>query len=194
MRSTIDQEFKGISISRISVYGRKIGRTLVWIGIVAFALPAFTGWAADHQSIVRGRELYLRYCAACHGNDADGRGPIAEDLKESPTDLRYLGERYGMMPLPTATIARFIDGRQDVAAHGPRDMPVWGRRFYDAWVAHRTGEEDLQVQINEIVAYLNAIQIGVAAAGEPTFAPDEPLASGRSTSLVWNSWQMNCSA
>jgi Cytochrome C oxidase, cbb3-type, subunit III len=157
VRSTIDQEFKGISISRTSVYGRKIGNALVWIGIVAVALPAFTGWAADQQSIVRGRELYLRYCAACHGNDADGRGPVAEDLKESPSDLRYLGERYGR-PLPTPTIARFIDGRQDVAAHGPRDMPVWGRRFYDAWTAHQAGEEDLQTQIDEIVIYLNAIQ------------------------------------
>jgi mono/diheme cytochrome c family protein len=157
VRSTINQEFNGISIARISVYRRKIARALLWIGIMALALPAFTVWAADHQSIVRGSELYLRYCAACHGNDADGRGPVAEDLKESPPDLRYLGEHYGR-PLPTATIARFIDGRQDVAAHGPRDMPVWGRRFYDAWVAHRAGEEDLQAQINEIVAYLNAIQ------------------------------------
>lgn len=157
MRSTIDQEFNSISVNRISVYGRKIGRALVWIGIVALAFPAFSGWASDQQSIVRGRELYLRYCAACHGNNADGRGPVAEDLKASPPDLRYLGERYGM-PLPTATIARFIDGRQDVAAHGPRDMPVWGRRFYDAWTAHQAGEENLQTQINEIVTYLNAIQ------------------------------------
>jgi hypothetical protein len=50
-------------------------------------------------------------------------GPVAEDLKASPRDLRYLGERYEM-PLPTGTIARFIDGRQDVAAHGPKDMPM----------------------------------------------------------------------
>ena len=77
---------------------------------------------------MRGRELYLRHCATCHGNDADGRGPVAEDLKESPSDLRYLGKRYGM-PLLTGTITRFIDGRQDVVARGPRDMPVRGRRF-----------------------------------------------------------------
>jgi mono/diheme cytochrome c family protein len=129
---------------------------LLRIFIVAIALPTPV-WASEHQSVVRGRELYLRYCAACHGKDADGRGPVAEDLKTTPPDLRYLGERYGM-PLPIGTVARFIDGRQDVAAHGPRDMPVWGRRFYDEWMAHQSGEEDLQTQIREIISYLNAVQ------------------------------------
>ena len=113
--------------------------------------------ASAQEAVVRGREYYLRYCAPCHGNDADGRGPVAPALKASPPDLRYLGERYGL-PLPTGTIARFIDGRQDVAAHGPRDMPVWGRRFYEVWAAKKSGKGDLQTQIRDIVQYLNAIQ------------------------------------
>jgi hypothetical protein len=82
---------------------------------------------------------------------------MAHALTTSPPDLRYLGERYGM-PLPTGTIARFIDGRQYVAAHGPRDMPVWGRRFYDVWKAKQSSEGDLQVQIRDIMHYLNTIQ------------------------------------
>ncbi|MBV8055945.1 MAG: hypothetical protein JO071_11970 [Deltaproteobacteria bacterium] len=89
--------------------------------------------------------------------DALGQGPMARALKTSPPDLRYLGERYGK-PLPIGTIARFIDGREYVAAHGPRDMPVWGKRFYDVWTAKRSREGDLQVQIREIALYLNAIQ------------------------------------
>jgi mono/diheme cytochrome c family protein len=113
--------------------------------------------ALAQETVARGRDCYLRYCAPCHGKDADGRGPVAPVLKASPPDLRYLGERYGM-PLPTGTIARFIDGRQDVAAHGPRDMPVWGRRFYDIWATRKSGEGDLQTQIRDIVQYLNAIQ------------------------------------
>jgi mono/diheme cytochrome c family protein len=113
--------------------------------------------ASAQEAIVRGREYYLRYCAPCHGNDGGGRGPLVSALKASPLDLRYLGERYGM-PLPTVTIARFIDGRQDVAAHRPRDMPVWGRRFYEVWAAKKSGEGDLQTQIRDIAQYLNAIQ------------------------------------
>jgi len=105
-----------------------MGRRPFWVIILALAFPAFTGLASDHQSVVRGRQLYLRYCASCHGNDADGRGPVAEDLKVSPPDLRYLGERYGM-PLPTGTIARFIDGRQDVAAQWPQRHAGMGKAF-----------------------------------------------------------------
>lgn len=104
-----------------------------------FALAFLAGSASGQQSIVRGRQYYLHYCASCHGNEADGRGPMARVLKASPPDLRHLGDR-DRMPLPTGTIARFIDGRQYVAAHGPRDMPVWGRRFYDAWIAKQSSD------------------------------------------------------
>ena len=38
----------------------------------------------------------------------------------------YFPSRCGN-PLPEDVIAKFIDGRSDVKAHGPRDMPVWGR-------------------------------------------------------------------
>ena len=169
MGSSIDLEFKGSLGSRISGYRGKTASAAICFVILTLA---FRGWASDQQSIGRGRQLYVRYCAACHGSDADGRGPVAEDLKTSPSDLRYLGERYGM-PLPTATIARFIDGRQDVAAHGPRTMPVWGRRFYEAWTAHEAGEEDLQIQIREIVRYLNAIQ----QVPRPLTSPHSPVTS-----------------
>jgi mono/diheme cytochrome c family protein len=173
VRLTMDEEFTSILVdSTASVHRRKMSRVAIWIVMLALTLPAFTAWASDQQSIVRGRQLYLRYCAACHGKDADGRGPVAEDLKASPPDLRYLGERYGM-PLPAGTIARFIDGRQDVAAHGPRAMPVWGRRFYDAWTAHQSGDEDLTTQIREIVRYLNAIQ----RVPRPSASPRSPLTS-----------------
>jgi mono/diheme cytochrome c family protein len=171
VRSTNDQDFTTISMIRsISVYGGKMGRAQIWLVILALAAFPADGWASDQQSIGRGRQLYVRYCAACHGTDADGRGPVAEDLKASPPDLRYLGERYGM-PLPMGTIMRFIDGRQDVAAHGPRDMPVWGRRFYDAWTAHESGEEDLDTQIREIVLYLNVIQ----QVPRPAASPHSPV-------------------
>jgi hypothetical protein len=76
------------------------------------------------------------------------------------------------MTLPIATIARFIDGRQDVAAHGLRGMPVWGKRFYEAWTTHQAGEEDLQAQIREIVEYLNAIQ-----QTPPPASPPSPISS-----------------
>jgi mono/diheme cytochrome c family protein len=163
-------EFQDGSATKRWASGRGT-RIALGLLILAIAFPTRAAWASEHRSVVRGRELYLRYCAPCHGVDADGRGPVAGDLKASPSDLRYLGERYGT-PLPIATIARFIDGRQDVAAHGPRDMPVWGKRFYEAWTTHQAGEEDLQAQIREIVEYLNAIQ-----QTPPPASPPSPISS-----------------
>ena len=50
-----------------------------------------------------------------------------------------------------------IDGRLEVKAHGPRDMPVWGERFY----AEPHGNELLvESRITKLVAYLRSIQTG----------------------------------
>ena len=97
-----------------------------------------------------GRVLYGRYCASCHGPAADGHGPVASVLTHSPTDLRRLGDRDGR-PLDAARIARWIDGREDVAAHGTREMPVWGDRFH-------APEGGIDPRIRAIVAYLDTLQ------------------------------------
>jgi mono/diheme cytochrome c family protein len=71
----------------------------------------------------------MQLCASCHGADASGDGPVALTLKMPPTNLRLLSDLYGN-PLQEDKVARAIDGRAAVKAHGPRDMPVWGERFY----------------------------------------------------------------
>jgi mono/diheme cytochrome c family protein len=126
-------------------------RSALVLGIVVFAIVA-AAFAArtPPRRTVDGRELYVRYCAACHGLQADGNGPLASVLRVAPTDLRRLGERRGR-PLPAEPIARFIDGREAVVAHGPRDMPVWGERFH-------APEDVIDPRIKAIVAYLETIQ------------------------------------
>jgi hypothetical protein len=63
-------------------------------------------------------------------------------------------ERFGN-PLPEDQVARYIDGRAAVKAHGPRDMPVWGTRFY-----YKSGGDERRARqwIAELVAYLQSIQ------------------------------------
>jgi hypothetical protein len=68
--------------------------------------------------------------------------------------LRLVSDRYGN-PLPEDQIARFIDGRADVKAHGPRDMPVWGERFY---LETQGSEREVKHRIAKLVAYLQSIQ------------------------------------
>lgn len=77
-----------------------------------------------------GELLYERHCASCHGVDARGDGPLASSLTPRPSDLTTLQARNGGSWDPGAVMAT-IDGRRVVAAHGPRDMPVWGTVFTD---------------------------------------------------------------
>ena len=54
--------------------------------------------AGSDAQVARGRELYVRECAACHGEKGLGDGPRAAELKSPPTPLadpRYLAGRTG---------------------------------------------------------------------------------------------------
>jgi mono/diheme cytochrome c family protein len=75
-----------------------------------------------------GRDLYLRYCASCHGVAGKGDGPASGALQPPPIDLTGVRERYGSS-YPIRQIMSAIDGRYPVRAHGDSAMPVWGVVF-----------------------------------------------------------------
>jgi mono/diheme cytochrome c family protein len=116
----------------------------------------FIASSAAADDVARGRVLYLRNCASCHGVKGDGRGPVAPALKTPPADLRLLSHRYGD-PLPEDQIARFIDGRADIAAHGPRDMPVWGEQVWK-YPEGKGPSGQVTSRVADLVAYLESIQ------------------------------------
>jgi len=75
-----------------------------------------------------GKEEFESKCATCHGTSAKGDGPQSLSLPTKPADLTILAKKNGGV-FPTRRVYEIIDGRQEVAAHGPRTMPVWGRFF-----------------------------------------------------------------
>ncbi len=75
-----------------------------------------------------GRALFLRYCASCHGDEGRGDGRVAASLATPPPDLTTLATSKGTSFDPAEVMAT-IDGRRDLAAHGRREMPVWGVAF-----------------------------------------------------------------
>jgi mono/diheme cytochrome c family protein len=101
--------------------------------------------------VERGRELYVRHCAACHGVDGRGSGPAAAALRKKPADLTVIqkaGEEF-----PLYRVMTFIDGERVVPAHGTREMPIWGKVFRRA-----EGEALKQLEIYALAKYLEAIQ------------------------------------
>lgn len=75
-----------------------------------------------------GKREYDSSCASCHGLKGKGDGPYKPFLTKSPTDLTVLSKKNAGI-YPFHSVYAIIDGRQDVAGHGPRDMPVWGAAY-----------------------------------------------------------------
>jgi len=123
--------------------------------------------AAEPILVESGRASYLKHCSACHGLQARGNGILKPVLLVPPADLTRIAERRGGV-FPDAEIARYIDGREDVVAHGSREMPVWGRVFASPVADGTTGEEVVRGQLWVLVEYLRSIQVGpVAPEGSP---------------------------
>ncbi|WP_323765508.1 c-type cytochrome [Marinovum sp.] len=111
------------------------------------------------QDLGKGREDFLQYCAACHGHDATGNGPMAPSPVLPPPDLTELSDlNKGVFPI-LDVIAR-IDGRDTLVAHGS-PMPVY-RDFFEGkgvTVQDETGALIMTSQaIIDLVIYLESIQ------------------------------------
>lgn len=129
-------------------------------GALGLALAAGTARAADTATVYSttvGKATYATYCASCHGFDLRGKGEIASTLSKNPTDLTELSAKANGV-FPTERLTAVIDGRVEVAEHGPRDMPVWGDLFL--WPEGDTPERRIQVdrKIGELVAYIRSMQ------------------------------------
>lgn len=111
----------------------------------------------DAKRIQAGKELFVRYCASCHGEDASGNGPVASELKEPPKDLRLISQRFGK-PLAEAAVIERIDGRRQAAAHGTKTMPVWGDKLMGNVSESSVKETMTRGTLSQIVSYLDSIQ------------------------------------
>jgi mono/diheme cytochrome c family protein len=125
--------------------------------LIALTLAAST-WICPRPlaaaAAPNGAELFVTYCASCHGTEGTGNGPLARALRHAPANLTEIARNNGGM-FPAARVRRIVEGR-DVESHGDRDMPVWG----DAFKTTRDGRsrETADARIGAIVLYLESIQ------------------------------------
>jgi mono/diheme cytochrome c family protein len=116
---------------------------------------------SDGFKAANGRVSYRLYCASCHGASAKGDGSVAKFLKVPPADLTMLSQKYGGI-LPEERLREIIDGREEVRAHGRREMPIWGDVFQsplsDTEETEESGSERAERKIEELIVFLRTIQ------------------------------------
>lgn len=113
------------------------------------------GGSAEEPWPPTGRELYVRYCASCHGMSGKGDGPVAASLSRPPSDLTTLAQQGRF---DQANLMAIIDGRRVVPAHGTREMPVWGAVFGAEFEDEPYAEYTVLLHAETLVEYLRTIQ------------------------------------
>jgi len=122
---------------------------------LAFAqAPQVLNIPVHHTSANSGREMYEAYCAACHGKDGKGHGPVAAALKVPPMDLTVLA-RQPAGKFPSIRVYRAITGEAGISAHGSKEMPVWGPIFMSMSHQH---ESEVHLRVANLTDYIKSLQ------------------------------------
>ncbi|MCU0765165.1 MAG: cytochrome c [Burkholderiaceae bacterium] len=113
-------------------------RTRMLAALAGAALVLTPALATAQQSVDVGRREFESNCAVCHGATGKGDGPYM-------TYMNFTAE---------------------LAVHGPRDMPIWGRDYLrQAADAYRDYEGPynasmyVRSRILALIDYLNRIQV-----------------------------------
>jgi mono/diheme cytochrome c family protein len=97
------------------------------------------------------RVMFDNYCAVCHGKTGIGDGPAASALAKAPADLTRISARNNGQ-FPEVRVKRYIEGLDEVPAHGSRDMPMWGDLF------RSLSPDTAQLRVQALADYLRKMQ------------------------------------
>ena len=101
--------------------------------VLIFVLSVFMVYTAgvmaeENSSLAYGEETYQWYCAACHGNEGNGKGFNAKNLDPRPanhTDKKLMKKR------TDDELYKVIDGGGRAVGKSTL-MPPWGNTFSEA--------------------------------------------------------------
>jgi len=116
--------------------------------------PKVVNVPVRHTSASSGKEMFAAYCAACHGKDGKGDGPVAAALKARPTDLTILARQNGGK-FPSIQVAKAITGEAGISAHGSKEMPIWGPVFMSMSHQH---ESIVHLRVANLTEYIKSLQ------------------------------------
>ena len=141
----------------------KMTRSMIKAALVGLSLLCGTGMVLAQGKVDFGKREYESNCASCHGVRGKGDGPYNPYLNKSSADLTVLAKKNGGV-FPYQRLYEVVDGRETVALHGPRDMPVWGADY----VAKAAGdyidvpydpELYVRTRVSALLDYVNRLQV-----------------------------------
>jgi mono/diheme cytochrome c family protein len=100
-----------------------------------------------------GQELFQVFCAACHGPEGKGDGPVASAMRSPMPDLTMLSRNSGGT-FPITKVERAIDGDEILVSHGTRAMPIYGDLFREI----RRDEAFVKQRVALLTGYIESIQ------------------------------------
>lgn len=131
-------------------------RLFIFISVLALAVGSAQAQTKIKKAPMKGTPItgdamFKQYCVSCHGATGKGDGPYASNLTKPPADLTKISARNGGT-FPEVKIRRYIEGADEIAAHGSRDMPLWGDLF-------RGLDRDMaQIRLNVLTDYVKGMQ------------------------------------
>lgn len=133
-------------------------RPLISIGVCAIVLSACAQGSYDQRKAVqRGKAIYEKECAQCHGGAGEGAGPASLGIGVAPPDLTQLSIRNDGT-FPREFVRRFVMGlveKEDPDAAMPEFSKVGLRHVYPDGGADG---EVLEADFADLLDYLEAIQ------------------------------------
>ena len=143
-----------------SFAGRSLAAAAIVTATMATLSPVLAQSREKGKNEPIGQSSFMANCAVCHGREGKGDGPYAPFLTKKPATLTTIRERNkGVFPIEY--LYNLIDGREMIAAHGTREMPVWGEAFMAASVQDFWpwgSEQVVRGRILELVYYVQSIQ------------------------------------
>jgi mono/diheme cytochrome c family protein len=111
--------------------------------------------AAPQTSAASGHDMFVNYCASCHGKEGKGNGPAASALNVPPADLTTLAKKNNGK-YPALRVASVLNGQANLAAHGNKEMPVWGRVFWSMSGGHAA---EVHQRVTNLNHYIESLQV-----------------------------------
>ena len=133
-------------------------RVSILVLSIAVAISASAQTLPQRQPPMRpvdGATIFRNNCAACHGLEGRGDGPVSKTLKRSVPDLTRLSQRNGgAFPAIHVRTAITFGADDLLPTHGSKTMPIWGPTFHEIEFDQDLGN----VRLENITKYLESIQ------------------------------------